>query len=65
MTLFVLEDPQRLSSRGVVDPPASHFQAPALGFVAQMRQSVEIAALEESLPDKGNAASHLGLLSLG
>ncbi len=61
MTLLVLEDHQRLSSRGVMDPPVRHFQAPALGFVAQMRQSVEIAALEGSLPDKRNAA-FLGLV---
>ena len=38
MTLLILEDHQGLPSRGAVDPLARHFQAPALGFSAQVRQ---------------------------
>ena len=46
MTLLVLEDHQGLLTGGAVDPLASYLEAPALGFSAQMRQPVEIAALE-------------------
>ena len=39
-----------------------HLQAPALGFPTQVSQPVKIAALEETLPDVGHAALHLGLV---
>ena len=62
VTLLILKNQQGLTARGAVDPLASHLHTPSLGFVAQVEQTMEIAALEETLPDVGHAAFHLGLV---
>ncbi|MCY4554789.1 MAG: hypothetical protein OXF79_00055 [Chloroflexi bacterium] len=48
-----------------MDPVTSHIKAPAPRFIAQVDQSVEIAAFAKALPHVGPAAFHLGMTHLG
>ena len=57
--LLILGNHQRLPAGGAVDPLACHLQASELSFVTQVSETVEIVALEQALPDVGNAPLHL------
>ena len=62
ITLLILEYRQGLPPGGAVSPRTGCLKTPALGFGSQLGQTVEIAALEEALPDVLNAPFNLGLV---
>ena len=60
--LLILENHQGLPASGAMDAHSGYLPTPALGFGPQVGQAVEIAALEETLPDVLHATLHLGLV---
>ena len=62
VTLLILEYHQGLAVGGAVDEQSSHLEAPLVRCGSNVGEPVEIAALEEALPNIGHAPLHLGLV---
>ena len=62
LALLTLEDLQRPAPGGAVHPHSGDITAAACRFFPEVRQAVEVAALEEALPDVLDTPLHLGLV---